>query len=91
MDSICDDLKEISKENLPYSPEELICQKCKEEGTTWVNLRQCQVCGNIGCCDSSPGQHATKHYKETGHKIMASAEPGQNWAWCYEHESMKNL
>ena len=48
-------------------------------------LRECQACGHVGCCDSSPGKHATKHFHETGHPVMRSAMPGDRWAWCYVH------
>jgi uncharacterized UBP type Zn finger protein len=46
----------------------------------------CQACGHIGCCDNSEGKHATGHFKETGHPIIRSAEPGEDWSWCYEDE-----
>ncbi|AQP48026.1 Na+/H+ antiporter [Tessaracoccus aquimaris] len=61
------------------------CQRCRDEGTHTVALRQCLVCGNVACCDSSPGQHATAHFHDTGHAVMESAEPGENWRWCYVH------
>lgn len=61
------------------------CQRCIDEGTHTVALRQCLVCGNVACCDSSPGQHATAHFHDTGHAVMESAEPGENWRWCYVH------
>ena len=48
-------------------------------------LRQCLECGNVACCDSSPGQHATAHFHETTHPVMESAEPGEDWRWCYVH------
>jgi monovalent cation/hydrogen antiporter len=64
---------------------EHVCEDCVREGTRWVHLRQCMVCGHVGCCDSSPSRHATKHFHETGHPIMRSAEPGETWMWCYEH------
>jgi CPA1 family monovalent cation:H+ antiporter len=46
----------------------------------------CLACGNVACCDSSPGTHATKHYRSTGHPVMRSAEPGEEWRWCYEDD-----
>jgi uncharacterized UBP type Zn finger protein len=52
----------------------------------WVHLRMCQACGHIGCCDNSEGKHATGHFKETGHPIIRSAEPGEDWSWCYVDE-----
>lgn len=61
------------------------CADCVREGTTPVALRQCLTCGNVGCCDSSVGQHATRHFRQTGHPVMESAEPGEHWRWCYLH------
>ncbi|MEI5676042.1 MULTISPECIES: Na+/H+ antiporter [unclassified Nocardioides] len=62
-----------------------VCQDCLDEGLEWVALRQCLECGNVGCCDSSVGQHATRHFHETTHPVMQSAEPGEDWRWCYVH------
>lgn len=59
------------------------CEECVADGTSWVSLRECLACGHTGCCDSSAGQHATAHFHETGHPVMESAEPGENWRWCY--------
>lgn len=59
------------------------CQECLDIGDTWVHLRICMTCGHVGCCDSSKNKHASKHAKETGHPIVKSFEPGENWAWCY--------
>lgn len=64
------------------------CEDCVREGTTWVQLRRCLACQHVGCCDSSPGLHATRHWQDTGHPVMASAEPGASWGWCYPHELM---
>jgi CPA1 family monovalent cation:H+ antiporter len=61
------------------------CADCLREGTNWVALRQCLACGNIGCCDSSPHRHATAHFHDTTHPVMESAEPGEDWRWCYVH------
>ena len=60
-----------------------VCRRCIEEGLRWVHLRVCLACGNIACCDSSFGRHATAHFDETGHPVMRSAEPGELWRWCY--------
>jgi hypothetical protein len=62
------------------------CEECLELGTRWVHLRMCQSCGHIACCDSSPNRHATKHAKAVGHPIVRSAQPGEEWSWCYEDE-----
>lgn len=59
------------------------CEECLAAGDRWVEARMCLVCGHVGCCDSSKGQHATKHFQETGHPIMKSIEPGAGWSWCY--------
>lgn len=61
------------------------CAECAKEGTKWVQLRLCLACGHVGCCDSSVGRHATKHFKETGHPVIA-AFPGKEWMWCYVDE-----
>lgn len=62
------------------------CEECLALGMRWVHLRMCQTCGHIGCCDNSPGRHATAHFHATGHPIIRSAEPGENWSWCYVDE-----
>jgi uncharacterized UBP type Zn finger protein len=67
------------------------CEECLKIGQSWVHLRMCQSCGHIGCCDSSPGKHATAHYEETGHPIVRSAEPGEDWSWCFADEVMMRL
>ncbi len=59
------------------------CKECLETGDTWVELRLCQTCGHVGCCDSSKNKHATQHFHETGHPVIRSFEPGENWGWCY--------
>ncbi len=63
------------------------CVECEANGTWWFHLRRCALCGHIGCCDSSPNQHATKHYRETGHPVVQSFEPGEEWFWNYELNS----
>ena len=60
-----------------------VCPTCVAMGSTWVNLRQCLACGQVGCCDSSPNTHATKHHQATGHPLIRSIMPGQDWMWCY--------
>jgi hypothetical protein len=59
------------------------CSECVAEDLTWVHLRMCLTCGHVGCCDSSVGKHADKHYAATGHPVMRSVEPGEAWRWCY--------
>jgi len=63
------------------------CEECMKLGLFWVHLRVCLTCGHVGCCDSSPGRHATRHFHETGHPVIASYEPGERWAWCYVHQT----
>lgn len=62
------------------------CVECLEQGGWWLHLRRCAECGHIGCCDTSPAQHATRHAKETGHPIIRSFEPGETWFWSYTTE-----
>lgn len=62
------------------------CEECLASGGRWVHLRACLTCGHVGCCDSSPNRHATKHYHATRHPIITSAEPGETWVWCYRDE-----
>lgn len=59
------------------------CEECLKTGSRWVHLRLCLTCGHVGCCDSSPGRHATKHFHATKHPLIRSFEPGEDWAWCY--------
>ena len=60
-----------------------VCEDCVREGLQWVHLRMCLDCGNVGCCDSSVGRHAQRHFDVTGHPVMRSVEPGEAWRWCY--------
>ncbi|MGW1543504.1 UBP-type zinc finger domain-containing protein [Streptomyces sp. NPDC002309] len=62
------------------------CGECDEVGGWWFHLRRCAQCGHIGCCDSSPAQHATAHYEATGHPVMRSFEPGEAWFWNFATE-----
>jgi uncharacterized UBP type Zn finger protein len=59
------------------------CLECLQTGGRWVHLRMCLSCGHIGCCDSSPNKHASAHFHGTGHPIVRSYEPGEDWGWCY--------
>jgi len=67
------------------------CEECLELGMQWVHLRMCQSCGHVGCCDNSPGKHATAHYEQTAHPVIRSVEPGEDWSWCYVDEAMFRL
>lgn len=59
------------------------CVECDEAGGWWVHLRRCAACGHIGCCDDSPMKHASGHWRETGHPIIQSFEPGEDWFWDF--------
>ncbi len=62
------------------------CQECLRIGGTWMHLRMCLSCGRIGCCNDSPNRHATAHFMETSHPLIRSAEPGEDWSWCFVDE-----
>lgn len=64
------------------------CAECLAAGGWWLHLRRCAECGHIGCCDSSPSQHARKHFHLTRHPVIASFEPGENWFYDYEKEDV---
>lgn len=59
------------------------CEQCLTAGDTWVHLRMCMTCGQVGCCDSSKNKHAHRHADQVGHPIVRSAEPGEDWLWCF--------
>jgi len=59
------------------------CDECVPIGASWVHLRTCQTCGGTRCCDSSPNRHASKHARSSAHPVIASAEPGERWLYCY--------
>lgn len=62
------------------------CEECLLTGDSWVHLRLCRQCGHVGCCDDSKNKHATKHFHATGHPIITSLEPEDDWSWCYVDE-----
>ncbi len=59
------------------------CEDCLKTGGRWVHLRLCESCGHVGCCDSSPNRHATKHFQQSRHPVIKSFEPGEEWGYCY--------
>jgi hypothetical protein len=63
------------------------CDECVKSGSRWVHLRTCQSCGATLCCDSSPNRHASRHARASGHPVVASAEPGERWLYCYPDEA----
>jgi ubiquitin-hydrolase Zn-finger-containing protein len=62
------------------------CDECVKTGARWVHLRTCQTCGATLCCDSSPNRHASAHAHASGHPVVASAEPGERWLYCFVDE-----
>ena len=79
----CTHLDQINKDVTPRANG---CEECLAMGSLWVHLRLCLTCGHVGCCDSSPNRHATKHFHATTHPIVRSFQPGEDWAWCYADE-----
>ena len=67
-------------------PKQHVCEECVKIGSSWVHLRTCQTCGSTLCCDSSPNRHATRHNEASGHPVVASAEPGERWLYCYRDQ-----
>jgi uncharacterized UBP type Zn finger protein len=80
MTSICEHLDQINE----VTPSSTVgCTQCMAAGDRWMHLRLCLTCGEVGCCDSSPNRHASRHAAEHGHPIVLSFEPGEDWSWCY--------
>ena len=80
MVAVCTHLDQIRVE----VPEQVAgCEECLKVGGQWVHLRVCRSCGQVGCCNSSRNQHASKHVAATGHPIVSSLEPGEDWSWCF--------
>ncbi|MGH9110599.1 MAG: UBP-type zinc finger domain-containing protein [Acidimicrobiales bacterium] len=86
MAELCEHLDGVELADFPPPRTPDGCEECLAEGTQWVALRECRQCGHVGCCDSSPGTHATKHYHQTQHPVMRSIMPGDTWDWCYVHD-----
>ena len=82
MKDTCDHLDQIQD----VTPSAQGCEDCLRSGGRWMHLRLCLTCGHVGCCDSSPNKHATKHYHSTRHPLVRSFEPGEEWVWCYADE-----
>jgi hypothetical protein len=70
--------------NVEVSPSGTGCVECLAAGGWWLHLRRCAECGHIGCCDTSPSQHATAHNRASGHPFIQSFEPGEEWFWSYD-------
>ncbi|MGV9409383.1 Na+/H+ antiporter [Nocardia sp. NPDC003693] len=82
----CEHLRAAPLTAVPDLPD--ACAECLAEGLVWVHLRMCLSCGHVACCDSSVGNHATKHFHHSGHPVMRSVEPGESWRWCYLDEQL---
>jgi monovalent cation/hydrogen antiporter len=83
---LCAHLGEAPTAVRPNTPEG--CEECLRIGTHWVHLRLCLSCGNVGCCDSSPERHATRHFEQVKHPVLRSFEPGESWRWCFVDEQL---
>ncbi len=81
----CEHLRAITTVKQPKRP---VCEQCVEIGATWVHLRTCQECGVTLCCNDSPNRHASKHAKAMKHPVIASAEPGERWLYCYVDDQL---
>jgi hypothetical protein len=84
MSDRCTHLGDVELRELPASVDG--CEECLRDGGKWLHLRICLTCGHVGCCDSSPSRHATAHSHDSGHPIIRSLEPGEEWCWCYVDE-----
>lgn len=80
----CPHIDAIRDVRLPQRRE---CEECMKIGASWVHLRTCQTCGRTLCCDSSPHRHASHHARELKHPVIASAEPGERWLYCYPDDA----
>jgi uncharacterized UBP type Zn finger protein len=80
----CTHLDAVKIQQLPDSVDG--CEDCLREGGVWLHLRICLECGHVGCCDDSPNRHATAHHHSSGHPLIRSLEPGEEWSWCFVDE-----
>ena len=80
----CTHLDHVQITQLPESVEG--CEECLAAGGKWLHLRICLECGHVGCCDSSPGRHASAHARGSEHPIVRSLEPAEDWSWCFVDE-----
>ena len=87
--SRCTHLDHVHITTLPVAVDG--CEDCLAIGGAWLHLRICLECGRVGCCDDSPNRHASAHAHATGHPIIRSLEPGEDWSWCYIDELMMRL
>lgn len=81
-------MTDLSRIDASVPPSGTGCLECSETDGWWFHLRRCATCGHIGCCDSSPSQHARAHAGATGHALMRSFEPGEQWFYDFETEEL---
>lgn len=81
-----DDCGHLDTIDLGVVPSAEGCEECLRTGDRWMHLRMCEQCGHVGCCDSSPNRHATAHFRASGHPVIRSFEPGEEWFYCYEDD-----
>jgi Zn-finger in ubiquitin-hydrolases and other protein len=80
----CTHLDRVKVTELPESVDG--CEECLAEGHKWLHLRICLECGHVGCCDDSPGKHASAHAESSGHVLIRSLQPHEDWSWCFADE-----
>jgi ubiquitin-hydrolase Zn-finger-containing protein len=85
----CTHLDHVMVTQLPESVDG--CEDCLKMGGLWLHLRICLECGKVGCCDDSPNRHASAHAQASGHPIIRSIEPREEWSWCFIDEVMMNI
>jgi uncharacterized UBP type Zn finger protein len=85
----CTHLDHVTITELPESVAG--CEDCLATGGAWLHLRICLECGHVGCCDDSPGRHASAHNRSSGHPIIRSLEPGEVWSWCFLDEVLMSI
>ena len=85
--STCEHIQQVDPNTNAKTPNG--CEECLQMGSEWVQLRLCLSCGHVGCCDSSPNKHATKHFHQTKHPVIKSYQSDEDWEWCYVDEVFK--
>lgn len=90
---MCEHLLDKTSENIIQKSQyiKFECQECVKINSYWVHLRICQNCGKMLCCDSSPNQHARRHFEDLGHEVISSAEMGEKWLYCFKDDETKTL
>jgi thioredoxin reductase (NADPH) len=92
MSDVCSHLEAATARHTGVKPSGPGCVECLAGGGVWVHLRLCLTCGHVGCCDNSPGRHATKHFHGSKHPVIRSYEPGEDWGYCYvDDEGIETL